>query len=245
MEIQFLHKMFTGKNPKVLMDHVRRMASGEAPFFPATLGLVYHKLVEEATPKHPPSGPGPDSTTRGQDLPNPTPTLQELSPTSNVTSPNVTSSNVASSNTTPSHASSVASASIRSTSSIATSTTTSFSTPTITRSSAIGSASSSNLQAPTPRPRIVPLSTTTKFVKLKCIECSLTTSINGLHGGMYCPRCPKKSKKKKNGGGRPLMQCAVCYTLRGEEVTFCSQPRCGGKLCRGERIHRFISHSVP
>jgi hypothetical protein len=235
MEIQFLHKMSTEKNPKLLMDHVRRMASGEAPFFPATLGLVYYKLVEEVPPTHPPSGPGPDNATRGQDLPNPTPTLQELTPTSNITSSNVissnvTSSNVTSSNTTPSYVSSAASASTRSITSIATSTTTSSSTPTITRSSAIGPASSSNLQAPTPRPRVVPLSTTTKFVKLKCIECSLTTSINGLYGGMYCPRCPKKSKKKKNGGGRPLMQCAVCYTLRGQDATFCSQPRCGGKF---------------
>jgi hypothetical protein len=240
MEIQLLHKMSTEKNTKLLMDHVRRMASGEAPFFPATLGLVYYKLVEEAPPTHPPSDPGPDSTTRGQDLPNPTPTLQELTPTSNITSPNVatsnvtssnvTSSNVASSNTTPSYTSSVASVSTRSITSIAASTTISSSTPTITRSPAIGPASSSNLQAPTPRPRVVPLSTTTKFVKLKCIECSLTTSINGLYGGMYCPRCPKKSKKKKNGGGRPLMQCAVCYTLRGEDAIFCSQSRCGGKF---------------
>ena len=47
MEIQFLLKNFTEKDPKLLMDHVRRMASGEAPFFATTLSLVYGKLVEK------------------------------------------------------------------------------------------------------------------------------------------------------------------------------------------------------
>jgi hypothetical protein len=51
MEVQFLHERFTEKDPKLLVDHIRRMASGEAPFFPTTLSLVYGKLVEKAFPK--------------------------------------------------------------------------------------------------------------------------------------------------------------------------------------------------
>ena len=38
------------------------MASGEAPFLPTTLGLVYDKLVEKAFPKHTPSGLGAENT---------------------------------------------------------------------------------------------------------------------------------------------------------------------------------------
>ena len=45
MEIEFLHRNLTGKDPKLLMEHIQRMASGEAPFFSKTLSLVYDKLV--------------------------------------------------------------------------------------------------------------------------------------------------------------------------------------------------------
>ena len=53
MEIEFLHQKFTEKDPKLLMDHIQRMASGEAPFFATTLGVVYDKLAEKAFPKRP------------------------------------------------------------------------------------------------------------------------------------------------------------------------------------------------
>jgi hypothetical protein len=65
MEIQFFHERFTEKDPKLLIDYVGRMASGEAPFFPTTLSLVYDKLVENAFPKHIPSGLGPGGFTLG------------------------------------------------------------------------------------------------------------------------------------------------------------------------------------
>lgn len=58
MEIQFLHKSFTEKGPKLLMDHIQKMASGEMPFFATTLSLVYDKLVEKAFLKPNPSGSG-------------------------------------------------------------------------------------------------------------------------------------------------------------------------------------------
>jgi hypothetical protein len=61
MEIQFFHERFTEKDPELLVDHIGRMASGEAPFIPATLSLVYDKLVESAFPKHIPSVLDPGS----------------------------------------------------------------------------------------------------------------------------------------------------------------------------------------
>ena len=56
MEIQFLHKNLTEKDPKLLMDHIKKMASREAPFFATTLSLVFDKLVEKTSPRPVPSG---------------------------------------------------------------------------------------------------------------------------------------------------------------------------------------------
>ena len=50
MEIEFLHEKLE-RDPKLLMDHIKRMGSGEAPFFPITLSLVYDKLVDKAFSK--------------------------------------------------------------------------------------------------------------------------------------------------------------------------------------------------
>ena len=52
MEIEFLHEKLE-RDPKLLMDHIKRMGSGEAPFFPLTLSLVYDKLVDKAFSKPP------------------------------------------------------------------------------------------------------------------------------------------------------------------------------------------------
>ena len=58
MEIQFLHDNFTEQDSKLFMEHIQRMASGEAPFFATTLSLVYDKLVEKAFAQPIPSGSG-------------------------------------------------------------------------------------------------------------------------------------------------------------------------------------------
>ena len=47
VEIQFLHEQFAETYPESLMDHIQRMVTGEAPFFPATLSLVYDRLIEQ------------------------------------------------------------------------------------------------------------------------------------------------------------------------------------------------------
>jgi len=73
MEIRFLHETFTEKDPELLIDHIQRMVSGEAPFFPTTLSLVYDRLVEQTFPKHISPGPGLWGLTKGQNITTPTP----------------------------------------------------------------------------------------------------------------------------------------------------------------------------
>ena len=58
MEIQFLHKNFTKKDPELLMGHIKKMASREAPFFATTLSLVFDKLVEKTSSRPVPTGSG-------------------------------------------------------------------------------------------------------------------------------------------------------------------------------------------
>ena len=86
MEIQFLHESFTEKDPKLLMDHIQKMASGEMPFFARTLSLVYDKLVEKAFPKPIPSGSGLGKPIEVPSVADPTPPHQELASTSSVPS---------------------------------------------------------------------------------------------------------------------------------------------------------------
>ena len=55
-EIDIFLENFTDENLESLMDHIQRMSSGEAPFFPTTLSLLYGKLAEKsAGPTAPPT----------------------------------------------------------------------------------------------------------------------------------------------------------------------------------------------
>jgi DNA-directed RNA polymerase subunit RPC12/RpoP len=67
IEIQFLHESFPGKGPKLLVDHIRRMGSGEAPLFATTLSLVYEKLFEKTVARTISSGSGLGKSTEIQD----------------------------------------------------------------------------------------------------------------------------------------------------------------------------------
>jgi len=87
MEIQFLHETFTEKDPKLLIDHIQRMVSGEAPFFPATLSLVYDRLVEQTFPKNVSPGSGPWGSTKSQTITTPTPLFRTSDFFFGVTSP--------------------------------------------------------------------------------------------------------------------------------------------------------------
>ena len=75
MEIEFFHERFTEKDPELLIDHIERMASGEAPFFPTMLSLVYDRLVEKTFPKHVPSSLAPSSPTLRAPAPTSTSTI--------------------------------------------------------------------------------------------------------------------------------------------------------------------------
>ena len=60
LEIEYLNNNLTKENSKkLLMEHIERMASGEAPFFSTTLSLVYDTLVEESSPQTTASGSHP------------------------------------------------------------------------------------------------------------------------------------------------------------------------------------------
>ena len=89
MEIEVLYQNFIKKDPKLLMDYIRNVASGEAVFFPTTLSLVYDRLIGRVFPKEPVSSPkvekdpwdslGQDSWGQDYDTKNP---FQASSPTS-------------------------------------------------------------------------------------------------------------------------------------------------------------------
>ena len=241
MEIRFLRETFTEKDSKLLMDHVQRMASGEAPFFPKTLSLVYYKLAKKPFQKHTPSGFGPDYPAGGQRLTNPTSALQGSTSTPSITSP--PTPNVASSCTSnvvsPSTSNVVSSSTSGTTSTLpcritrsSTIRSTNLQAPPhgITRSSATGFASSSHLQAPTPNPRLVPLSTPIKRVGLKCVRCGRVTLVGNLHDGLHCPHCPQNGKNGKGKTGRPFMICMGCRALRDRNVNICSKSKCGSQF---------------
>src|SRR5882757_5270960 len=90
MEIEFLHKRFTEKDPQLLMDHIRRMGSGEAPFFPTTLSLVYDKLIGGGFAECTPLSPGLGSHAGGRSLLGPpVPPLPVSTSTSDITPPSI------------------------------------------------------------------------------------------------------------------------------------------------------------
>jgi len=86
MEIQFFHDNFTQKDSKLLMEHIQRMASGEAPFFPTTLSLVYDKLVQKALAQPVPSGSGLGKSAEVESVADPCPRPQAPVPISGVPS---------------------------------------------------------------------------------------------------------------------------------------------------------------
>jgi len=85
MEIHFLDERATELDPKLLIDHTQRMASGEAPFFPTTLSLVYDKLIEKSFTNRTPFDPGPGGCTKGESLIHPSiPLSQALASTCSI-----------------------------------------------------------------------------------------------------------------------------------------------------------------
>ena len=88
LEIQFLLKHFTEKDPKLLMEHIQRMASGGTPFLPRTLSLVYDKLIEKVFVRSTATGAGPgkpvETGGQGATGPEPAPPAQASNPSSGV-----------------------------------------------------------------------------------------------------------------------------------------------------------------
>lgn len=96
MEIRLLHERFTEKDPKLLMDYIRRMASGETPFFPTTLSMIYDKLVENAFPS-PTFSSVLSESTGNQSVTTPAPPVEASTSASSTSSPStscITSSSI-------------------------------------------------------------------------------------------------------------------------------------------------------
>ena len=89
MEIDFFRRNLTEENPELLMEHIQRMASGEAPFFSATLSLVYRKLFEKVFPLPiaPVQGPRKSPIPRDRNVTKPTPVTRAPSSISNTRAP--------------------------------------------------------------------------------------------------------------------------------------------------------------
>ena len=200
MEIEFLNSNLTEKNPKLLTEHIQRMTSGGAPFFPATLSLVYDKLVERAFPRTIVSGSGLEQSpgTEGQGVTNSTDqtnrpnqgsgsTNRVLNPTSQVSNSTTQVSN--STNQVPGPTHQVANPAFYVN-------TPSTSTPTVTLPSDL------HTTAPTPGPS----SAAARVAWLVCVKCGTQSRLQDLYLGLLCPLCPARSGKKK----RARMKCQLC-----------------------------------
>ena len=196
MELQLLHEKPTEKDLKSLMDYIQRMASGEAPFFPTTLSLVYDRLVEN-TLANPTFGSVPDKPAGSQGISTPTPLPQASTSTSSTFSFSHLAINTAASSSNlqaPDPARRIIPL----------------------RPTKTPAASSSNLQAPTPVHGPIPPVTPAGSAWLKCVQCDEHARLQDLYEGLRCPRCPEKGKK-----GRPFMYCTACRVVRSVHKVIC------------------------
>ena len=87
IEIEFILRNFTEK-PGSLKDHIQGIASGEVPYFPTTLSMVYGKLSERVVARSAASGLGLGKSTEtgNQSVSEPVPTDLASASTRSVTS---------------------------------------------------------------------------------------------------------------------------------------------------------------
>jgi hypothetical protein len=206
MEIEFLRNNVTKLDPKSLTDHIRSATSGEAPFFPVALSLIYDKLAEKSFPKDAPSNSGTSQVPGKQSVTTSAP-LQAPSPVSITTSAptQMPSASSVASNLTP-----------------------------ITGSShfpvvmpfppTYSSSSGSSLPAPAPTPG--PSTTPTARASLVCMRCSGRMRLALLYDGLRCPQCTEKGKDGTGKKGRPFMRCSKCSQLRVTNTVRCSKGKC-------------------
>jgi len=92
MEIEFFGRNLTEESPELLMEHIQRIASGDAPFFSTTLSLVYRKLFEKVLPLPiaPVQGPRKSPLPKDRSVTKPTLTTRAPSSISNARAPTST-----------------------------------------------------------------------------------------------------------------------------------------------------------
>ena len=194
MEMEFLCNNVTKMDPKTLTDHIQSAASGEAPFFPVTLSLMYDKLVENSFPKDAPSNSGTSRLPGKQSVAIFTPFQVSSSASITTSAPTqMPSASDFASNLTPISGSSRF--------------------PGVTPSLPTYSLSSGlNPSVPTPTP--APSTTPTTRASLICVRCCGRVRLAQLYCGLRCPQCTEDGSDGRGQKGRPFMRCSECSQLR-------------------------------
>ena len=200
MEIDFLHKNITGNNPKLLTDYIQSMASGESPFFPAALSLIFDGLVGRIFPKQYQFTFAPSNFPGGQSFTTPTP-FQPSSWTS-ASAPAFTFN--ANSPITPT---------------VAEPSTLTPASPFVSRP-----------PVPTPTTALSNTSVPVERKELKCVRCCGNARVGQLYDGLFCPQCPGNGKNGKGVKGRPYMRCWGCPQLRTTRIDHCTKAKCNAKF---------------
>ena len=219
MEIEFLHENLTGKDPKLLMDHIQRMASGEAPFFATTLSSVYSKLIEKAFAQSTPSSSGFVKSIQVHNAVVPSPPIQASTSTPGIPSPFTFSFRSSPTvNIPPPPIPNIPSSS--------TPNIPSSSTLNIPSSSTFGVTLRSHLRAtgPSPQPQPAPSTTASQLVRLECQKCGQTARLKDVRD-CRCPVCPRKSKSKG-----PHMKCQSCNAIQTVFRNDCVRKTCRKKF---------------
>ena len=200
MEIDFLHKNITGNNPKLLTDYIQSIASGESPFFPAALSLIFDGLVGRIFPKQYQFTFGPSNFSGGQGVTTPTP----FQPSSWTPATASSSTSNANSSITPTVVGPSAFTSA---------------SPYVSRPS---------VPSPTAAPSSTPDPVERK--ELKCARCRRKALLGQLYDNLHCPWCSEDGKNGRGVKGRPYMRCWECTHLRTTRIDHCTKAKCNAKF---------------
>ena len=219
MEIQFLHETFTGKEPELLANHIRRLGSEEARFFPTTLSPVFDRLVEKTVARSVPSGSGLKKSIEIRNTAVHT-TLSQVSTSASPTPAIRTRANLATSSS--SRPKSIETQNTVAHTTLPQASTSTSPTPAFPTSfTSVATSFGSPVSTPAPVSRPVSPNDQPPLTWLACSRCAQYTPLDGLYQGLHCPKCPPRGKK-----GRPYMQCYLCDTVRTTLGTDCIKKSC-------------------
>ena len=200
MELEFLDKNFTEIYPESLTDQIKSAASGEAPFLPVILSLVYDMLAEKSFPKDAPPNSGTSQVPANHG-----PTIPASFQTSGFTvftTPFQASSSASTTTSTPTQKPS-ASGFVFPTPLFGISRSPRATTPPTTFSF-------SSPRVPVPAPTPGPSGTPTGVTPPMCTRCRSQVGLARLYNSLHCPRCTENGNNGREQKGRPFMFCSGC-----------------------------------